>query len=90
MWSSLRNAVTLLLAVHLRFATPNVIGIDFGSENMKIGIVSPGTPLDIGMHPVFYVSIYALLLYSIVYTLKCSDKFSVQEKDSDLHHLLPR
>lgn len=25
----------------------NVIGIDFGSENMKIGIVSPGSPLEI-------------------------------------------
>lgn len=49
MWSSLTRALALLLAVHFRFSTPNVIGIDFGSENMKIGIVSPGTPLDIGM-----------------------------------------
>lgn len=26
----------------------NVLGIDFGAENMKVGIVSPGSPLDIG------------------------------------------
>jgi molecular chaperone DnaK (HSP70) len=26
----------------------NVIGIDFGSENMKVAVVSPGSPFDIG------------------------------------------
>jgi hypoxia up-regulated 1 len=47
MWSSIRSAFALLLAVHVQVSNSNVIGIDFGSENMKVGIVSPGTPLDI-------------------------------------------
>lgn len=27
----------------------NVIGIDIGSDSMKVGIVSPGAPLEIGL-----------------------------------------
>lgn len=47
MKSTSQLLVALLAAVHVRFSTPNVIGIDFGSENMKVGIVSPGSPLEI-------------------------------------------
>lgn len=28
----------------------NVIGIDFASDSMKVAIVQPGTPLEIGKH----------------------------------------
>lgn len=43
----IRSTLFLLAASLVRFGTPNVIGIDFGSENMKVGIVSPGSPLEI-------------------------------------------
>jgi hypothetical protein len=40
---------TFLFLVIPALCRANVIGIDFGSENMKIGIVSPGSPLEIGL-----------------------------------------
>ena len=32
----------------LRVTDGNVIGLDFGSDAMKVAIVQPGSPLDIG------------------------------------------
>jgi hypothetical protein len=48
-----RMASTSMLAVCLVLlcavlARGNVIGIDFGSDTMKVAIVQPGTPLEIG------------------------------------------
>lgn len=37
----------VLLAV-LSTVSANVIGIDFASDSMKIAIIQPGTPLEIG------------------------------------------
>ena len=36
-----------ILAVMQWIAAGNVIGIDFGSDSMKVAIVQPGTPLEI-------------------------------------------
>lgn len=38
----------LLLLLGFRHSAANVIGIDVGSDTMKVGIVSPGAPLEIG------------------------------------------
>lgn len=32
----------------IRLTDGNVIGLDFGSDAMKVAIVQPGSPLDIG------------------------------------------
>lgn len=37
--------LSVLVAVH-----SNVIGLDFGSDAMKVAIVQPGAPLEIGMN----------------------------------------
>ena len=53
----------------------NVIGIDFGSDSMKIAIVQPGTPLEIGTFPVID-SIFRD--YSISDTLKFTINLNLQ------------
>jgi molecular chaperone DnaK (HSP70) len=37
----------LLIAFLCKFCDANVIGLDFGSDAMKVAIVQPGSPLDI-------------------------------------------
>jgi hypothetical protein len=47
----LDNFLFLSLVVALtvvRRVTANVMGLDFGSDSMKVAIVQPGTPLEIG------------------------------------------
>jgi molecular chaperone DnaK (HSP70) len=38
----------LILQGLLASISANVIGIDFGGDNMKVAVVSPGSPFDIG------------------------------------------
>jgi hypothetical protein len=38
----------VILAVFVNVVHSNVIGIDFASDAMKVAIVQPGTPLEIG------------------------------------------
>ena len=53
MTAPMRMAVMVVIVVGL-FAllvvnvTANVIGIDFGSDTMKVAVVQPGTPFEIG------------------------------------------
>ena len=43
-----RSVVALLLAAATApLASSNVIGIDFGTEFMKVALVQPGSPLEI-------------------------------------------
>ena len=53
--SALFIAAALL---NLLFSNANIIGIDFASDSIKVAIVQPGTPLEIGK---FY---YPHLYYS--------------------------
>lgn len=39
----------LVCAVVVSVVQSNVIGIDLASDSMKVAIVQPGTPLEIGM-----------------------------------------
>jgi hypothetical protein len=39
----------------LEKVSSNVIGIDFGSDSMKVAIVQPGSPLEIGLHIHIYI-----------------------------------
>lgn len=46
----------VICCVFFNVVRSNVIGIDFASDAMKVAIVQPGTPLEIGMlllSPVF-------------------------------------
>lgn len=38
----------VVAALLCRVTDGNVIGLDFGSDAMKVAIVQPGSPLDIG------------------------------------------
>lgn len=38
-----------ICALFFQTATANVIGIDMASDALKVAIVQPGTPLEIGM-----------------------------------------
>jgi molecular chaperone DnaK (HSP70) len=66
-------AVTAIVSL-LAAVNANVIGIDFGSDNMKVGLVSPGK-FDIGM---MFINPYLLLLTT---TFICSDELPVQAKN---------
>ena len=39
--------ITIVLAVFVHYNVANVIGIDFGSDTMKVAIVQPGAPMEI-------------------------------------------
>lgn len=41
------TAITIVLVVFVHMSTGNVIGIDFGSDSMKVAIVQPGAPMEI-------------------------------------------
>ena len=43
----------VLVSICSIFVKGNVIGIDFASDALKVAIVQPGTPLEIGMIVVF-------------------------------------
>lgn len=48
--ASYRNIITLLVAICMMLLSSvnsNVIGLDFGSDSMKIAIVKPGSPIEI-------------------------------------------
>ena len=40
--------VAIILSSLFTSASSNVMGIDFGSDTMKVAIVQPGLPLEIG------------------------------------------
>jgi hypothetical protein len=40
--------VCCVIAVCLQIVSANVIGLDFGSDSMKVALVQPGTPFEIG------------------------------------------
>jgi hypothetical protein len=41
--------------VCVQLVSGNVIGLDFGSDSMKVAIVQPGTPLEIGLWHAFFL-----------------------------------
>lgn len=43
------SLVLAICALFFQTATANVIGIDMASDALKVAIVQPGTPLEIGM-----------------------------------------
>ena len=48
MFLQLSIVIAVLCVVSQVQVQGNVMGIDFGSDSMKIAIVQPGTPLEIG------------------------------------------
>lgn len=55
-----------LIAFCLQSGLGNVIGLDFGSDSMKVAIVQPGTPLEIGMSLIYLLfALDSLLLYAV-------------------------
>ena len=40
--------LSVVITLLCRVTDGNVIGLDFGSDAMKVAIVQPGSPLDIG------------------------------------------
>ena len=42
-------AFIIYLSSFVHLVNCNVIGIDFGSDTMKVAIVQPGSPLEIGL-----------------------------------------
>lgn len=49
--------IAFFVAVFISFTATvngNVIGLDFGSDSMKVAIVQPGTPLEIGNYIFYY------------------------------------
>ena len=82
MFATLFVVLACSLAVVLH---ANVIGIDFGSDSMKIGIVQPGLPLG--------KTIYLLIMYTHFIACNiCRDciKSSIKEKDSNMYHFLSK
>lgn len=63
----------------------NVIGLDFGSDSMKIGIVQPGMPLGTKTY-----SIHQLL--SLISGMVCRDcnEPSIEAEDSNVYYILSR
>ena len=39
--------IAIVVAVFIQMGAGNVIGIDFGSDTMKVAIVQPGAPMEI-------------------------------------------
>lgn len=42
-------AVALILLSLWKVVESNVIGLDFGSDSLKVALVQPGSPLEIGI-----------------------------------------
>jgi hypothetical protein len=48
----------LILQGLIASISANVIGIDFGGDNMKVAVVSPGSPFDIGKYLIILTPLY--------------------------------
>lgn len=47
--------IVVTLLTFLNNVHANILGIDFASDSIKVAIVQPGTPLEIGEHSRFHL-----------------------------------
>ena len=82
MWVRILAAMCIIAA-----ASANVIGLDFGSDSMKVAIVQPGAPLEIGaLFPYRNFPNFLTLFLS----LHDSHQFSVKAENTNQYFILQK
>jgi hypothetical protein len=67
----------ILFLQSFTYTVGNVVGIDFASDSLKIAIVKPGNPLEIGNFHLICLKIWLSIIIFL-----CSDELSVEAENS--------